>query len=100
MSPAPELATLIRALRDARRGGQPAALATLTATRGAAFRHAGTRMLVHADGHVVCELSGGCPQRDIMRRALAVIASGKPELARYNADLGLDVLMEMGCGGE
>lgn len=57
-------------------------------------------MLVHADGRVVCELSGGCPQRDIVQRALGVIASGRPELVRYNARSGLDALMEMGCGGE
>lgn len=87
-------------MRVAARDGQPAALATITATRGATFRRAGARMLVHADGRVVCELSGGCPQRDIVQRALRVIASDRPELARYNADSGLDVLMEMGCGGE
>lgn len=91
---------MIDALRDAARAGQPAALATITATRGATFRRAGARMLVHADGRVACELSGGCPQRDIVQRALRVIGSGHPELARYNADSGLDVLMEMGCDGE
>lgn len=95
-----ELCTLIDAWRAASRGGHPVALATITAARGATFRRAGARMLVHADGHVVCELSGGCPQRDIVQRALRAIASGRPELARYNAGSGLDVLMEMGCGGE
>lgn len=99
LSPAHELSTLVGAMRDASRNGQPAALATITATRGATFRRAGTRMLVHADGRVVCELSGGCPQRDIVQRAQRVITSVRPELARYNADTGLDVLMEMGCGG-
>lgn len=87
-------------MRDAARSGQAAALATITTTRGATFRRAGARMLVHADGSVVCELSGGCPQRDIVQRALGVITSGRSELARYNTQSGLDVLMEMGCGGE
>lgn len=100
LSPTHELSTLVEAMRDAAQGRQPAALATITATRGATFRRAGARMLVHADGHVVCELSGGCPQRDIVQRAQQVIAGGAPELARYNADASLDVLMEMGCGGE
>ncbi|HJR12141.1 MAG TPA: XdhC family protein [Rhodanobacteraceae bacterium] len=95
-----ELWTLIDAMRDAVRDGQPAALATITATRGATFRRAGTRMLVRADGSAVCELSGGCPQHDIVQRARRVIAGDRPELARYNADSGLDVLVEMGCGGE
>lgn len=87
-------------MRDAAHDGQGAALATITTTRGATFRRAGARMLVHADGRVVCALSGGCPQRDIVQRALRVIASGKPERVRYNAESGLDVLIEMGCGGE
>ena len=80
--------------------GAVAALATLTRTHGSAFRHTGTRMLVHANGRAVCELSGGCPQRDIVTRARAVIADGKPLRVAYNAESGLDVLMEMGCGGE
>lgn len=76
------------------------ALATITRTLGSTFRRAGTSMLVNADGSVVCALSGGCPQRDILLRALRVIATDRPEVARYNRDSGLDVLMEMGCGGE
>jgi xanthine dehydrogenase accessory factor len=78
----------------------PAALATITHTAGSTFRHAGSSMLVHADGRVVCALSGGCPQRDIVLRAQRVIATGHAELARYNRDSSLDVLLEMGCGGE
>lgn len=101
MNSAHELSTLIHALRMLHRdASSKAALATLTRTRGSTFRRAGTRMLVFDDGHVVCELSGGCPQRDIVARAKGVIASATPRLVRYNAQSGLDVLMEMGCGGE
>lgn len=57
-------------------------------------------MLVYESGEVVCELSGGCPQRDIVLRAQHAIASGEPVLISYNAESGLDVMMEMGCGGE
>lgn len=92
-----------RALIDAVEGladGASAALATLIRTRGSTFRHAGTRMLVRADGRVVCELSGGCPQRDIVERARVVIRDGLPLRVGYNAESGLDVLMEMGCDGE
>jgi len=101
MNSAHELRILIAALRDLHRAAVPrAALATLTRTRGSTFRRPGTRMLVRDDGQVVCELSGGCPQRDIVARALEVMADGEPRLVRYNAESGLDVLMEMGCGGE
>ncbi|GLQ46004.1 xanthine dehydrogenase accessory factor [Dyella lipolytica] len=101
MNSAHELSTLINALRSLHHDAAPkAALATLTRTRGSTFRRPGTRMLVFDDGRVVCELSGGCPQRDIVVRALEVITHGQPRLVRYNADSGLDVLIEMGCGGE
>jgi len=101
MNSAHELRTLIHALRELHaQSSSYRALATLVRTWGSTFRRAGTRMLVLGDGSVVCELSGGCPQHDIVARALEVIASGLPRLVRYNADSGLDVLMEMGCGGE
>jgi xanthine dehydrogenase accessory factor len=95
----PRLYAAVRALEQAC-FAQPAALATITHTAGSTFRHAGSSMLIHADGSVVCALSGGCPQHDIVQRAQRVIASGQAELARYNRDSGLDVLIEMGCGGE
>lgn len=96
-----ELALLIDALHALHGEAHPrAALATLTRTRGSTFRRPGTHMLVLEDGRLVCELSGGCPQRDIELRAREAIASGQPRLLHYNADSGLDVLMEMGCGGE
>ncbi|GLQ99108.1 XdhC family protein [Dyella mobilis] len=101
MNSARELSTLIEALRKLHDdASSKAALTTLTRTRGSTFRRAGTRMLVHSDGSVVCELSGGCPQRDIVARALEAIDNGAPRLVSYNGDSGLDVLMEMGCGGE
>lgn len=79
---------------------RPAALATIVRTQGSTFRHAGARMLVHADGEVVCALSGGCPQRDIVQRAQAALAQDRALVARYGRDSALDVLIEMGCGGE
>lgn len=99
MNPGRELRLLLAALRDLHDDNH-AALATITRTRGSTFRHAGTHMLVRRDGSVVCELSGGCPQRDIVQRALEVIDTRQPRLVNYNAESGLDVLMEMGCGGE
>ncbi|AND68494.1 hypothetical protein ATSB10_10400 [Dyella thiooxydans] len=96
-----ELALLIDALRALHGEPHPrAALATLTRTRGSTFRRPGTHMLVFEDGRLVCELSGGCPQRDIERQAREAIASGQPRRIRYNSESGLDVLIEMGCGGE
>ena len=97
-----ELQALIDALRQLQREGYAggAALATITYTRGSTFRRAGTSMLIRGDGSIVCELAGGCPQRDIVFRANEVIASGAAQLVHYNRDTNYDVLIEMGCGGE
>ncbi len=94
-----ELLPLLAALRSQQAGPARAALVTLTQTRGPTFRRTGTRMLVRADGSSVCALSGGCPQHDIVTRAMEVIADGQARQVRYDHDSGLDVLMEMGCGG-
>lgn len=77
-----------------------AALATITQTRGSTFRRAGASMLILPDGQLVCELSGGCPQRDIALRAQRVIESGHPMLVEYGRDANFDVMLETGCGGE
>lgn len=76
-----------------------AALATLTRTSGSTFRRAGARMLVHADGLVVRGLSGGCPERDIVSHARAVIAAQAARIVRYDREQNFDVMLEMGCGG-
>lgn len=95
-----ELEPLLDALQALRAGDRRAALITLTRTRGATFRAVGTRMLVYEDGATVCELSGGCPQRDIIGHAMEAMADGTVRRVRYDDESGLDVLMEMGCGGE
>ena len=96
MNSAREWHVLLEALRD----GAAGALVTLLRTRGSTFRRAGSRMLVHPDGRVLCELSGGCPQRDLVLRSQAAMLEGAPLTVAYNADSGMDVLLEMGCGGE
>jgi xanthine/CO dehydrogenase XdhC/CoxF family maturation factor len=57
-------------------------------------------MLVHRDGLLVCELSGGCPQRDIVLRAHRAMESGEPARVSYGRNDNYDVMIETGCGGE
>ncbi len=97
-----EFAALLAGVRTLQASGFScgAALATLTQTRGPVFRRAGARMLVMADGTTVRSLAGGCPEADVIARAQQVITQQTPALARYDAEQGLDVLLEMGCGGE
>lgn len=93
------IAQRVGALADAG-FAERAALATITRTRGSTYRKAGASMLICENGEIVCALAGGCPQRDIVQRAGTALAEDRPDLARYNNESGLDVLMEMGCGGE
>lgn len=102
MNVAQEFDSLYRAARALALGPgrDGAALVTITQTRGSTFRRAGASMLVLPDGRMVCELSGGCPQRDIALRAQRVIESGHPALVEYGRHANLDVMLETGCGGE
>ncbi len=95
----PRLFAAVQQLR-ARQTPEPAALATIVRTQGSTFRRAGASMLVHADGEVTCALAGGCPQRDIVLRAQRVIAERTTALVPYNRESNLDLLIEVGCGGE
>ncbi|UPG93394.1 XdhC family protein [Luteibacter aegosomatissinici] len=92
------LALAWRGLADS--PGERAALVTIVHTSGSTFRRVGAAMLVRADGSIVNPLAGGCPQRAIVERSLQVMASGELAYAAYNAEQGLDVLLEAGCGGE
>ena len=85
---------------DLRGNASQAALVTITRTQGSTFRRAGASMLVHRDGRLVCELSGGCPQRDIVLRAHRAMESGEPTLVVYGRGNNYDVMLETGCGGE
>ena len=77
-----------------------AAIATITRTRGSTFRRAGTSMLVHEDGRIVCALAGGCPQRDLLVSAEKVMSSKHADIVHYNKDVNLDLMVEVGCGCE
>jgi len=102
MNVAQEFDPLYRAVRSLSpvSGVIGAALATITQTRGSTFRRAGASMMVLRDGRLVCELSGGCPQRDIVWRAQQVMESGEAQLVSYGRDANYDVMLETGCGGE
>jgi xanthine dehydrogenase accessory factor len=94
-----ELQTLCDALRDAHARNLGCVLVTILSTTGSTFRRVGAAMLVRGDGSVVNALSGGCPQHDLVRRAMETLDMGQLQYVAYNAEHGLDLLLEMGCGG-
>jgi xanthine dehydrogenase accessory factor len=101
MSSAAEWRTMAKAAESFRdSGGEFLVLATVMRTHGPTFRRRGARTLILPSGEALCELAGGCPERDIALRAVESLGNGQSSLVHYNAQSNLDLLMEVGCGGE
>jgi len=90
---------IFRRLAEIEAGGTRAALATVIRVRGSVPRHAGTKMIVFADGRFEGTIGGGKLEDEVIKAAVAAIKSGKPELLKYSfqdpdqGDVGV-------CGGE
>lgn len=90
---------ILRELADAIDAGIPIASATVVRTRRSVPRHAGTRMLVYADGRTSGTIGGGEMERRVTVDATAALADGRPRLSTYDlvdpsgGDPGV-------CGGE
>ena len=80
--------------------GEPAALVTIVRSTGSTPQRTGAKMLVYADGRIVGTIGGGCYENDAVGRAREAIATGRPELVKY--DLNDDFVQESGliCGGQ
>ncbi|HEY2434248.1 MAG TPA: XdhC/CoxI family protein [Vicinamibacterales bacterium] len=80
--------------------GEPAALVTIVRASGSTPQRTGAKMLVFADGRTVGTIGGGCYENDAAGKARAAIASGTPQLVKY--DLNDDFVEESGliCGGQ
>lgn len=90
---------IIRELADAIDSGTPVASATVVRTHRSVPRHAGSRMLVYADGRTSGTIGGGEMERRVTDEAVAALTDGRPRLSRYalvdpsDGDPGV-------CGGE
>lgn len=80
--------------------GEPAALVTIVRSTGSTPQRTGAKMLVFADGRTVGTIGGGCYENDALGKAREAIATGKPQLVKY--DLNDDFVQESGliCGGQ
>jgi xanthine dehydrogenase accessory factor len=85
---------LLHRLVESVDGDEPVVVATIVETRDAAPSHAGTKMLVYADGRCVGSVGGGPVEARVAADALAALDDGSGRLARYD-------LRELGiCAGE
>lgn len=91
--------SLLHALVAAVDAREPVVVATVVETHRAVPRHAGCRMLVHADGRCSGSVGGGEMEARVLAEARLAMADGRPRLLRYSlvdpgaGDPGV-------CGGE
>lgn len=82
------------------RRSEEIALATVVGVRGSAPRPCGARLAVTRSGRMAGSVSGGCVETDVFERALRVLDTGTPEVARYDGvdhEHGFEV--GLACGG-
>lgn len=96
-----ESVRVLDALGALRKQGVSAALATVVATRGSAYRIPGAKLLVDAHGHCTGNISGGCLELDVREVAARVIRTGEWEPRIYSdAEEKADwFAVAAGCGG-
>jgi xanthine dehydrogenase accessory factor len=86
-------------LAEAERKGQPVALCTVIRAQGSVPRHAGSKMLVFADGSIEGTVGGGELESRVIDAALQALTDGRPRVTPYSlsdpsqGDPGV-------CGGE
>jgi xanthine dehydrogenase accessory factor len=90
---------LIRQLLAALDAGRPTAYCRLVETRGSTPQKAGAAMLVFADGSQAGTLGGGCVEAEVKRRAIAILASGRPEIVSFQLDSDYGWDDGLICGG-
>lgn len=86
---------VLDAALQAMREGRPAALVTVIHAEGSAPRHAGSRMLVRADGSTVGTIGGGAIEKRATDEARGAISTGRPRRHAFNLGPELGMI----CGG-
>ena len=96
-----ELHSIINAYRENEQKNTPVALATVVRVTGSAYRRAGARMLITADGHTIGSVSGGCLERDVINQARRVLQWNEPRVVVYDSMSDDDISWEfnLGCNG-
>ena len=75
---------ILSKFKEARQAGVAAALATIVKVTGSSFRRSGAKMLITSNGDISGSVSGGCLERDLIRRAVQAIDKLEPMLIHYD----------------
>jgi xanthine dehydrogenase accessory factor len=85
--------------------GGSCALAVVVGIQGSSYRRQGAKMLISSQGDIFGSISGGCLERDLIRRAQECMASSSTKLFRYDTRLDTDEeddmvqSLSLGCEG-
>lgn len=79
--------------------GKQVALATVVKTWGSSPCPCGSQLVVNAECDFVGSVSGGCIESAVIRAALAVMSSGKPQLLEYGVTNDAAWEVGLACGG-
>ena len=90
-----ELDEVLAALETA---GDDVALATIVAVRGSTYRREGARLVVPAEGPTVGNISGGCLEGDVADTAREVMASGRPQVRKFDLTADDEAVWGWGLG--
>jgi xanthine dehydrogenase accessory factor len=93
-----ELSRILDAIEKHRASGEPVALATIVATTGSTYRHAGARLFIPAEGEPIGNISGGCLEDDVARIGREVMRTGEPRLASFDLTADEDAVWGYGLG--
>ncbi|MFN2121166.1 MAG: XdhC family protein [Anaerolineales bacterium] len=76
--------TIFQAAGTLERDGKAGAVCTVFSSEGSTPRHAGSKMLVYADGHILGSVGGGDMEHRVVSEALQSIIDGQSRMLRYN----------------
>ncbi|MFQ5772298.1 MAG: XdhC family protein [bacterium] len=93
-----ETQLILETLEKIRKSGQKAVLATVVRTSGSTYRKEGAKMIISENGEMVGSISAGCLENDVREIAARVLASGEPQLLRYDNSAAEDIIWGLGLG--
>ncbi len=95
-----EFTLISRSALQALERDEMVALATVVQVRGSAPRHAGARMLVWPDGHIMGTVGGGTLEERVMQHAQEALKARRGRLERYLFSTDGNPESVGWCGGE
>lgn len=96
-----ELEAIVTAYDRLKKNAIPCILATVVHLEGSAYRRAGARMLVEADGTITGAISGGCLEGHALKKALEANEQQRNMLVTYDTtdESNMEIGVQLGCNG-